>query len=212
MRTFEGVEIALVPAGCFMMGREDGSDNEQPVHEVCFDEPFWIDIYEVTNAQYGSSGEWEGDNRPRERVSWHDAVAHCESRGARLPTEAEWEYAARGPDGLVYPWGDSFIRDNVVYSGNSHRQTAAVGSRPDGASWVGALDMGGNVWEWVADWYGTYPSEAQVNPGGPSSGSERVLRGGSWLNYPDSLRGDQRVRLNPDFTYDDDGFRCALSD
>jgi formylglycine-generating enzyme required for sulfatase activity len=209
MSTFEGVQMVLVPAGCYMMGSEDGYDDEQPVHEVCFDEPFWIDMYEVTNAQYGSSGRWLGDNRPRESVSWRDAVVHCESRGARLPTEAEWEYATRGPDGTVYPWGDSFVADNAVHWDNSHRQTAAVGSRPDGASWIGAMDMIGNVEEWVADWYGTYPSEAQVNPSGPDSGDYRVLRGGSWATDPFYLRGALRIWYVPDLTIYDNGFRCA---
>jgi formylglycine-generating enzyme required for sulfatase activity len=206
---FDGVPMALVPAGCFMMGSNEYS-NEQPIHEVCFEEPFWIDVYEVTNGQYGSPGQWSGDNLPREAVDWFDAVAHCESRGARLPTEAEWEYAARGPDGLVYPWGNEFVSDYAVWN-TSH--TANVGSRPGGVSWVGAYDLSGNVWEWVADWYGTYSSEAQVNPTGPGSGDYRLLRGGSWdsIGYPYVLRGAIRDFFDPDITYNTYGFRCALS-
>jgi len=136
---FDGVEMALVPVGCFMMGSsQDVESDEGPIHEQCFGEPFWIDVTEVTNAKYGSEGSFSGADRPRESVGWLEAEAYCESRGARLPTEAEWEYAARGPDGLVYAWGNGFIGDNVVYDGNSGGQTADVGSRPDGVSWVGA--------------------------------------------------------------------------
>jgi formylglycine-generating enzyme required for sulfatase activity len=213
IQDFDGVEMALVPAGCFMMGSNDYSD-EQPIHEVCFDAPFWIDVYEVTNGQFGSAAsdctDWSSDeNQPRICVDWYEAVAHCEARGARLPTEAEWEYAARGSDGLVYPWGNEFVPDNVAYYANSGGQTANVGSRPGGVSWVGAYDMSGNVWEWVADWYGAYPGEAQVNPTGSGSGSSRVLRGGSWTLDALNLCGAYRERGNPDGAGVDVGFRCA---
>jgi hypothetical protein len=146
IETFGGVDMALVPTGCFMMGsseeeidvacelRGDGLsgtgcdrddfEDEKPQHEQCFDEPFWIDVTEVTNGQYGSEGGFSGDNRPRESVEWAEAEAHCQSRGARLPTEAEWEYAARGPDGLIFAWGDEFVPDNVVYGENSGGQTS----------------------------------------------------------------------------------------
>jgi len=212
IQDFDGVDMALVPAGCFMMGSDDGVSNDEPVHEVCFDAPFWIDKTEVTNAQYGSEGYFKGADRPRETVTWDEAKAHCEQRGARLPTEAEWEYAARGPDNLAYPWGNSFVVGNVVYAGNSNNQTASVGSKPGGVSWVGALDLSGNVWEWVADWYAdTYQSGRQVNPSGPGSGQYRVLRGGAWNHFEYVLRAAYRV--GPDLThqYDYDGFRCARS-
>jgi serine/threonine protein kinase/formylglycine-generating enzyme required for sulfatase activity len=188
-QTFDGVEMALVPAGCFMMGEE--GDSEQ-----CFDAPFWVDVYEVTNAQYGSSGQWAGDNQPRETVSWYDAAAHCEARGARLPTEAEWEYAARGPDGLLYPWGNEFIADNVVYSDNSGGQTADVGSRPGGVSWVGAYDMSGNVREWTSSLFG--------------GGDYRVGRGGSWFDSVDLVNTtDRSSHDHPIDTSTHGGFRCA---
>jgi formylglycine-generating enzyme required for sulfatase activity len=212
-----GVEMALVPAGCFQMGSENGSDDEKPVHKVCFDAPFWLDVTEVTQAQFSKFGGqaaqasyFSGDTLPREQIAWAEADAFCQKRGARLPGEAEWEYAARGPDGLVYPWGNTFVADNVVYSGNSS-QTAAVGSRPGGASWVGALDLSGNVWEWVNDWYGTYQLTDQVNPTGAGSGTYRVLRGGSWNFNDDYTRAANRTGYTPDGRYFNDGFRCSLS-
>lgn len=148
LEEFSDVSMALVPAGCFQMGSTDGDSDERPVHEVCFEEPFWIDVYEVTNEQFGSTGCGEtssAPDQPRNCVNWFDATAHCESRGARLPTEAEWEYAARGPDGLVYPWGNEFVADFVVYKDNSGGRTWQVGSKPAGKSWAGVYDLSGNV-------------------------------------------------------------------
>ncbi len=209
------VEMALVPAGCFDMGSSNEYANERPVHRVCFEEPFWIDVYEVTNEQIGSTGNWSEPDRPRDSISWLDARAHCESRGARLPTEAEWEYAARGPDSLVYPWGNDFVVDNVVYGGNSDGRTWDVGSKPGGVSWVGAFDLSGNVWEWVNDWYwkdyyGTLP-EVVVNPQGPELGSN-LLRGGAWWsNGKGYLRAAYREEEDPTSVYFSYGFRCALS-
>ena len=214
IQLFDGVAMARVPAGCFRMGSDDGESDEQPVHEVCFDAPFWIDNAEVTNVQYGSEGIFKGADRPREFVFWNEARDYCERRGARLPTEAEWEYAARGPDNLIYPWGDSFVADRVVYVGNSNSQTARVGSRPViSGSWVGAFDLSGNVAEWVADLYGPYSSGRQVNPSGPSSGDYYVARGGDY-NFPDLsyLRATRRNRVTPGFKYLNIGFRCARSD
>jgi formylglycine-generating enzyme required for sulfatase activity len=232
IQEFDGVEMALVPAGCFMMGSEGGDSSERPVHEVCFEEPFWIDVYEVTNAQYGSLGCEESssdDDQPRNCVSWADAAAHCESRGARLPTEAEWEYAARGPDGLTYLWGDEFncrlgnFDDETRYDlytieggkgCDGFVVTAPVGSFPDGASWVGALDMSGNVWEWVADWYDDdyYDCSPRDNPGGPDNGEYRVLRGGSWGHDGSNLlRAANRDWDNPSNEDIFNGFRCARS-
>ncbi len=243
-----GVEMALVPAGCFMMGTRFGDSSERPAHEVCFDEPFWVDVYEVTNARFAaflnemdyqtqgaeawfaadaedvligeSGGIWaplEGKaNHPVNTATWFGAVAYCEWRGARLPTEAEWEYTARGPDGLVYPWGSVFVADNIVYELNAPGGPARVGSRPDGVSWIGVFNLGGNVSEWVADWfdadyYDTLPSPV-TNPTGPDGGTFRVLRGGSWISMSRSMRAAERRRARPDSVYlDDYGFRCARS-
>ena len=207
---FNGVEMVLVPAGCFMMGGEGSLGDETPIHEVCFEQPFWIDRTEVTNGRYGSTGQFSGDNRPRERVTWFEARDFCENRGTRLPTEAEWEYAAHGPESWIYPWGDEFLSDNVVWADNSGNQTEDVGSRPRGVSWVGALDMSGNVWEWVADWYGDYSSAKQINPVGPTSGDSRVMRGGAWVSTsPGYLRASYRAQYRPDGSLNLIGFRCA---
>lgn len=224
IRGFEGVEMALVPAGCFRMGSDDGDSDESPVHEQCFTEPFWIDRYEVTNAQFDALGgaadeanRWSDPNRPRERIRWDEASAFCAIRGARLPTEAEWEYAARGPDALTYPWGDDFIAVNVVYEGNSGSQTADVvgadgnSARPGGASWVGAQDMAGNVWEWTSSLYRRYPYVQTDGREDAPSRDGRVLRGGSW-NFAESIvRAATRSWSLPDGWFYNLGFRCALS-
>ncbi len=213
---FNGMQMAFVPAGCFMMGSTE-EKNEQPVHKVCFDEPFWIDVYEVTNEAFGSTGceSYSSEpDQPRNCVNWIDSLAHCESRGARLPTEAEWEYAARGPDGLVYPWGNDFVADNVVGLENSYGQTAPGGSKPGGVSWVGVYDLSGNLWEWVSDWYDAdyYASSREVNPQGPENGQYRVLRGGSWdVSYSTFLRGAYRYNFFPPNGGNHFGFRCARS-
>jgi formylglycine-generating enzyme required for sulfatase activity len=212
VQEFNGVKMALVPAGCFMMGSESGNDDEQPVHQQCFESPFWIDMYEVTNAQYGSPGRWKGADRPREGISWLDAEAYCETRGARLPTEVEWEYAARGPDGLVYPWGDSFVAGNAVYKNNAFMQTANAGSHPGSASWVGAQDMSGNLWEWTYSLYGPYPYQAtDGREAGADDGDNRALRGGSWFSTEHFLRTTARAQGGEGDANDYFGFRCARS-
>jgi formylglycine-generating enzyme required for sulfatase activity len=250
-----GVPMALAPAGCFMMGSTDehiaylmgvpGSsmqrsafNDQQPPHEVCFDKPFWIDVYEVTQAQFAEQlGEAAHENAfignalPRERITWIEANAYCRKRGARLPTEAEWEYAARGPDGWIFPWGNGFdctrgnfddtlLDDPYVIEGypncDGFPETAPVGSITSGASWIGAMDMSGNVWEWVADRYSgdTYKkmSNKLINPQGPSHGELRVVRGGAWsINEPDHLGAAFRGGIDPGTSSEHLGFRCALS-
>jgi formylglycine-generating enzyme required for sulfatase activity len=218
IETFEGVEMVLVPAGCFMMGSND-YDDEQPIHEQCFETPFWIDRYEVTQAQFRQFGgvkanenRFDGDQRPVEQITWFEARDYCALRSVRLPTEAEWEYATLGPSNWVYPWGDDFVAENSVFSENSNSQTVNVGSRPGGASWVGALDMSGNVWEWVSSIYRSYPYDAQ---GGreniQDANSARVMRGGSWGDLPINLRVPIRNWVTPDFRSGFNGFRCARS-
>ena len=219
-QAFDGVTMVLVPAGCFLMGSTDGQSDEAPVHEQCFPAPFWIDQTEVTQADFERLGgvkavpnTFDGDARPVEEITWVEALDFCEARAMRLPTEAEWEYAARGPDGWVYPWGDDWNADNVVWSGNSNNQTSDVGSRPAGASWVGALDMSGNVFEWVSSLYQAYPYDAQDGREDNANRTDgRVLRGGSWYSYgPTVLRAANRVRVAPDDSNGSVGVRCALS-
>lgn len=217
--TFDGVAMVLVPSGCFQMGSNYGYANEKPDHQQCFDQAFYLDRYEVTNEQFAQFGgqaanasKWTDAKRPREQITWFEARDFCAKRGARLPTEAEWEYAARGPDRLIYPWGNTFVADNVVYGGNSGSQTASVGSRPFGVSWVGALDMSGNVWEWVSSIYQSYP---YVSTDGRESSSDtnsaRVLRGGSWYGGGTGLRAAFRNWDGPAFRLNVIGVRCARS-
>lgn len=211
-QTFDGVEMVEVPAGCFMMGNEDGRRDEKPVTEVCFSAPYWIDRTEVTNQQYGSPGNFAGDNHPRENLTWLEARDFCTKRGGRLPTEAEWEYAARGPDGLMYPWGNELVEDNLVFDRNSNNQTADVGSKPAGVSWVGALDMAGNAWEWVSSIYKAYPYSA--NDGredAADSTSRRAYRGGTGSYIDFAAGATTRFREKPDERNWFLGFRCARS-
>ncbi len=211
-----GVDMVRVPAGCFFMGSDRGSSDEQPTHEICFDAPFWIDKTEVTQADFARLGGvqaappgFTGDDLPVETITWTEALDFCETREGRLPTEAEWEYAARGPDNLVYPWGSEFIADNVVYRENSNSQTAPVGSRPDGASWVGALDMSGNVWEWTLSEDRDYPYDSDDGRENISSDARRVVRGGAWYVDDFSLRAANRISYDPTITDVFLGFRCV---
>jgi formylglycine-generating enzyme required for sulfatase activity len=210
---------------------------EQPLHPVELD-GFWLDRTEVNNEQYetcveagvcseagcGDDTQLTGGNLPVVCVTWDQAAAYCEWAGARLPTEAEWEYAARGLDGRRYPWGDEFDGSLLNYCDSNcahdkrdemyddgYARSAPVGSYPDGASWTGALDMAGNVWELVADWNGEYSEERQVNPTGPLSGNRRVARGGSWNTSPDHARSALRTNVGEDDIVAHAGFRCAFT-
>jgi formylglycine-generating enzyme required for sulfatase activity len=189
------------------MGDRHGDRDEKPVHQVHLD-AFYLDLHPVTQAQYlcfvSQTGhgqqEWEpvlaADDHPVVMVSWEDAVAYCHWAKKRLPSEAEWEKAARGPDGRTYPWGSSFEpgRANVV--GRGYAGTAPAGNFPSGASPYGLLDMAGNVWEWAADFYAAdyYAWSPTHNPTGPDKGSHRVVRGGCWICHPRYLRCAKRER------------------
>ncbi len=221
VHTFDdGVPMALVPPGCFSMGSDTSATDEQPVSEQCFDEPFWIDQTEVTQADFERIGGarsgldgFDGDQRPVEKINWFEARDFCGYRGGRLPAEREWEYAARGPDGWEYAWGNTWDENAVVWKDNADKQTATVGSRPEGASWVGALDLSGNVYEWMNSLYLPYDSaEDREADTGNLTSVFRVLRGGSWVsNDPAFLRAPTRQSDRPDSRLDDIGFRCVRS-
>jgi formylglycine-generating enzyme required for sulfatase activity len=223
LRTEDGAAMVLVPAGAFLMGSDD-ADDEKPRHQVVLD-GFYIEVYEVTNALYKQFVQATGrvaaasskdqrvnpDAQPVVGVSWHDADAYCRWAGKRLPTEAEWEKAARGTDGRKYPWGDQWDASRANSAEGGLGKTSPVGSYPAGVGPYGAHDMAGNVREWVADWYEAeyYKRSPERNPKGPDSGLMRVLRGGSWYYGPVYLRAAGRYDLTPDFRNDGIGFRCA---
>jgi formylglycine-generating enzyme required for sulfatase activity len=239
----------FVPAGTVYMGGLDvlRDSDEIPPHKVQIN-AFWIDQVEVTNGMYSLCVDvgtcrppvnLSSDNRfdyfgnpefrdyPVVQVSWTDANVYCQWAGRRLPTEAEWERAARGDDMRTFPWGDEPPNANNSNSGNSVGDTSRVGSYAEGASPFGALDMAGNVWEWVADFYKAnyYESSPAENPSGPENttgNNFRVIRGGSFQDTLLSLRISNRgYEVGPDpFVLPPDeaayghssakiGFRCA---
>lgn len=215
------------------MGSPDdvGEDNEHPQHQVYLD-AFWIDQTEVTNVQYAkcvNNGKcpepWDYSSFTRESyydnseysnypviwVSWNRANAYCKWAGRDLPTEAQWEMAARGTDGRTYPWGNQEPTDALANYGEIQGDTTAVGSYSEGASPYGALDMAGNVWEWVADSYGPYSAGNVRNPKGPDTDSFHVLRGGSWKYISSNIRSTYRDGSYPTNMSGDVGFRCVSS-
>ena len=223
----KGGPMVLVPAGEFWMGcnyqAERCADDERPYHKVYLD-AYYIDKYEVTQADFNkcvSVGQcnanekeegFAGDRQPVVRVSWFDANIYCQWVGKRLPTETEWEKAARGTDGRVYPWGNEIDALKANYGKDPGvGRTTPVGTYPAGASPYGALDMAGNVWNWVADWYDEnyYKSSPDHNPKGPLSGQARVLRGGAWKYMANVLHSSLRGYDDPAGRYNSVGFRCA---
>ncbi len=228
----DGLEMLYVPAGPFLMGSAGGYPDEQPEHTVDLS-AFWIDRTEVTNGAYGlcvQAGACKPPSRKSSNgidnyfgnpdyaafpvifVSWTAADTYCAWMGGRLPPEAEWEKAARGTDGRVYPWGDAPPDATRANFGDNKWDVVAVGQYPAGASPYGLLDMAGNVWEWTGDWYGLdyYKQSPASNPSGPDTGTRRVLRGGSWNFDTPGLRTTYRLSKAPDFVYADTGFRCVL--
>lgn len=236
------MEFVRVPAGEFLMGSDPDRDkeaqyDEQPQHRVYVSE-FYIDRYPVTNAQYAafvqasgykSEGEWKqgaGKNdHPVVNISWNDAVVFCgwlsEASGyvISLPSEAEWEKAARGVDGRIYPWGDDFHTRKANTTQSGTRGTTRVGQySPGGDSPYGAADMIGNVWEWCADGcededdYKSRGNQVVQDPTGPAKGKYRVLRGGSWRSEPQHARCAARNSgFGPFFRNDHWGFRVACA-
>ena len=222
----DGAPAVIVPAGNFTMG----DDEQSPLREIYLD-AFYIDKHEVTVSRYAKFLQTTGGVRPPDRweeasaagamelpvigVDWHDADAYCKWAGRRLPTEAEWEKAARGTDGRTYPWGNdapNSLRANFGQSSDNPYKggLAAVGRQDAGSSPYGAQDLAGNAAEWVVDWFSESFMRGDVrNPKGPESGNGRVIRGGGWYDPPARLKSSSRMHANPDHRGDDVGFRCA---
>lgn len=235
--------LVCVPAGSFMMGAAEddlqaGAD-EKPQHQVTLD-AFWIDRTEVTNAMFAKCiaagacherkyspylwgvrlpngtpyyGETLYDDFPVIVLDGEEAQAYCEWAGRRLPYEAEWEKAARGTDGRLYPWGASIDCGHANFLG-CEGKPAQVTSYDSGASPFGVLNMSGNLWEWVADWYDPayYSQSPAENPLGPDTGEYHILRGGGWRSLTSQLRVTNRASGKPEHSTDGEiGIRCAWS-
>jgi formylglycine-generating enzyme required for sulfatase activity len=240
--------LVSVPEGWFIMGDDNGEDDEKPAHRVWLD-AYQIEKYEVSATQFAvflnsvkdlekfiqyiefncsdctvmyGNGRYfarQGyETRPANYVSWYGADAYCRYVGRRLPTEAEWEKAARGEDGRKYPWGNEEPDNNhklEVYDYENHIESwtdmKAVDSLSAGKSPYGAHHMAGNVWEWVADWYAMdyYKQNIIRNPKGASSGEYRLIKGSSWSLMASSLRSAPRNYHSPEARYSVNGCRCA---
>jgi formylglycine-generating enzyme required for sulfatase activity len=245
-----GARLIYMPPGSFRMGNDEGDNDEKPSHITRLD-GFFMDETEVTNAQYAACvadevcsppdrpgatyhpayyGDPAYDNYPVIFVSWHDANTFCEWRGARLPSEAEWEKAAGFDPNeqikLRYPWGDAFdglllnfcdencnLTTRTGEFDDGWRDTAPVRTYEAGRSPIGVYDMAGNVMEWVADWYAprAYQNVTENNPLGPAEGQFKVIRGGSWLSDPVEVTVTDRENFDPTVSRAHLGFRCAMN-
>jgi formylglycine-generating enzyme required for sulfatase activity len=222
----DGAPAVLIPAGSFTFG----DDEVSPLRNLSVD-AFYMDRYEITTARYrkflestGSQNtpdHWDAikgdrsDEMPVVGVSWSEANAYCRWAGRRLPTEAEWEKAARGADARIYPWGDQPPSPDRANYGNGAEgpydgALSPVGTHPAGRSPYGVDDLEGNVSEWVADWFGeSFASDDTFNPRGPAEGEKRVIRGAGRYDPPERLIAAARWHASPDTRSDDMGFRCA---
>jgi len=227
-----GLQIVWVKPGTFTMGSptsESGRESDETQHPVTLINGFYLGKYEVTQDQWekvmGSNpSKYRGADRPVEMVSWNDAVAFCkkltemekkagrvpEGMAYQLPTEAQWEYTCRAGTTTAYSWGDSISAKNASHHRKNPEGTTPVGKYPPNP-WA-FHDMHGNVWEWCADWYDTYPSGSVTNPEGPASGWDRVLRGGSWYHTGAGLRSAKRRFHRPWQPSRLVGFRVALQE
>ncbi len=238
----DGAPMVLIPEGPFPMGvphgDRDGGRDEYPRHDV-FVNNFYIDKFELTNSRYlefvkatnhripqnpknATRNLWQGDtiteslaDRPVINVDWADANAYCQWAGKRLPTEAEWEKAAKGTADRRFPWGNveptnKHLNFNQQWIGE--KTLMPVGSYELGKSPFGVYDMAGNVWEWVNDWYDAkyYEKSPAKNPTGPETGTKRVLRGSGWQNETPTVRIFTRVDSDPTIRNESTGFRCAM--
>jgi sulfatase modifying factor 1 len=232
----DAVHMVVVPGGPFLMGSRDGQgrDDERPQRTVHVD-AFAIDTVEVTNARYLTFVEATGHRHPPNpygdgvlmsangveqlpivQVNWHDAADYCQWAGKRLPTEAEWEKAARGGDGRLYPWGDeppTAERANYEREWDDGKALRVVGSMPGGRSPYGVHDMAGNAREWTQDWYAPdyYKQAPDRNPRGPEQGVLKVIRGGSWRSPLADIGAASRGRGGFALRTHGTGFRCARS-
>lgn len=226
------MQLAYIPAGEFLMGStindHDMNEDELPQHKVYLD-AFWISTTQVTNAKFTAcvnAGACKYSvshttnphhldplyaNHPVAYISWETAQTYCNWTGGRLPTEAEWEKAARGPDGLRYPWGEERPRLKFVNAANEYGITTVVGSFPYGKSTYGVFDMGGNVREWVNDWYDPayYQYTPDRNPMGPETGDKKVLKGASFSDDYRYCRASNRLAHEPQSPGNARGFRCV---
>ena len=213
-------EMLFVPGATYTMGVPKSADSH--AHEVTVSS-FWMDRTEVSEEAYhrcilvGGCTDHKhvkglsGPEQPAVKVSWEQAKAFCEFNNKRLPTEAEWEYAARGIDGRKFPFEKKLSCKVANFSGCTTNGTMPVDSLPKGASPFGMLHMSGNVWEWNSDWYSTkyFKNSEPVDPKGPEKGKQKVVRGGSWEAINTSLRATSRSRLKPTIGDRSTGFRCA---
>lgn len=223
----DGALAVLVPAGTFTMGsdNQDSAPNERPVRTINLSD-FWISKYEVTAAQYRKFCQetarnmpdlpiWSTDLSPMVNVTWDDAEAYSRWAGGMLPTEAQWEKAARGTDGRPFPWGTPSWQDWMItprMGSGRDNGPAQVGSYPNGASPYGIMDMSSSAAEWCADWYqpAAYEQMAADNPLGPKTGTTRVIRGGSWFGWLQyEFRTTARASQNPNLANNLTGFRCV---
>ena len=236
--------MVFIPPGTYLMGSDNNQGyqtcldynktckkkwflDEQPAHTVKLD-GFHIDIYEITQEEFDrvmgkTPSEYKGSNRPVDNVTWFEAREYCKQLGKLLPTEAEWERAARWKNNFIFSWGNEADSGKANFCDTHCKKrwkadqfddgfpyTAPVGSFPSND--YGLFDMAGNVYEWVNDWHDEdyYQNSPRGNPRGPESGKKKVMRGGSWINYPTGIRPADRTDSKPSARMDFVGFRCAL--
>jgi formylglycine-generating enzyme required for sulfatase activity len=222
-----GIPMVLVPAGEFVMGADNDQVAAKPAHSVYLD-AYYIDVYEVTQNRYRECLEAGGcttengknlntpvwDEHPMMDITWYDALEYCEWRGGSLPTEAQWEKAARGTDQRRYPWGDEPVTCERSRYGDCGWMTAPVGSHPEGVSPYGVHDMAGNAWEWIYDWYDQdyYQISPSENPTGPEKDTGwKSERGGAWFYEASLMSSIWRNHAKPTWHFDYVGFRCVIN-